>query len=108
MEQSGAGSSVPSEMRSCSRAMSPESNSSISGFTPASRTIRAMRRCYRHLPSGIEARLSNLESLAVILRDDIECRRKDVEENRKIAEEAVGLETFAKRLLFSREYLAFM
>jgi len=59
-------------------------------------------------PTEIEARLSNLESLRVILRDDIECRRKDVEENRKIAEEAVGLETFAKRLLFSREYLAFM
>jgi hypothetical protein len=59
-------------------------------------------------PTDIEARLSNLESLRVILRDDIECRRKDVEENKKIAEEAVGLETFAKRLLFSREYLAFM
>jgi hypothetical protein len=59
-------------------------------------------------PAEIEARLSNLESLRVILRDDIECRRKDVEENRKIAEAAAGLETFAKRLLFSREYLAFM
>ena len=59
-------------------------------------------------PAEIEARLSNLESLRVILRDDIECRRKDVEENRKIAEAATSLETFAKRLLFSREYLAFM
>src|SRR5262249_61208225 len=59
-------------------------------------------------PAEIEARLSNLESLRVILREDIECRRKDVEENRKIAEAAAGLKTFAKRLLFSREYLAFM
>jgi len=31
-----------------------------------------------------------------------------VEENRKIAERAGGLETFEKRLLFSREYLTFM
>ena len=56
----------------------------------------------------MEARLSNLESLRVILKDDVKCRQKDVEENRKIAEKADGLETFAKRLLFSREYLAFM
>ena len=56
----------------------------------------------------IEARLSNLESLRVILNDDVKCRQKDVEENRKIAEKAEGLETFAKRLHFSREYLAFM
>jgi hypothetical protein len=59
-------------------------------------------------PAEVEAKLSNLESLRVILRDDIKCRRKDVEENRKIAEEAAGLETFAKRLLFSQQYLAFM
>ena len=59
-------------------------------------------------PAEIEARLSNLESLRVILKDDIKCRRKDVEENRKIAERAGGLETFEKRLLFSREYLTFM
>jgi hypothetical protein len=42
------------------------------------------------------------------MKDDIKCRRKDVAENRKIAERAGGLETFEKRLLFSREYLTFM
>jgi hypothetical protein len=56
----------------------------------------------------IEARLSNLGSLRVILKDDIKCRLKDVGENRKIAERAGGLQTFKKRLLFSREYLTLM
>ena len=36
----------------------------------------------------------------MILKNDVKCRQKDVEENRKIAEKADGLETFAKRLLF--------
>ena len=36
--------SVPSARRSCSKAMSPESNSSISGFTPASVITLAIRR----------------------------------------------------------------
>jgi hypothetical protein len=36
-------------------------------------------------PAEMEARLSNLESLRVILKDDIKCRHKDVAENKKIA-----------------------
>jgi hypothetical protein len=59
-------------------------------------------------PTEIEAKLSNLESIRVILKDDIKCRQKDVGENRKIAERAGGLKTFEKRLLFSKEYLTFM
>ena len=59
-------------------------------------------------PTEIEAKLSNLESIRVILKDDIKCRQKDVGENRKIAERAGGLKTFEKRMLFSKEYLTFM
>jgi len=59
-------------------------------------------------PTEIEAKLSNLESIRVILKDDIKCRQRDVGENRKIAERAGGLKTFEKRMLFSKEYLTFM
>jgi hypothetical protein len=40
------GVSVPSFTRSAINAMSPESNNSISGFTPASRITFAMRRTF--------------------------------------------------------------
>jgi hypothetical protein len=56
----------------------------------------------------IKAELRFLKREREILEEDIKTREKDVEENTIVAQKASDLETFTKRMVFSKVYLNFM